>query len=88
MTSFPARTPAGDPALRVKGEGVEFEALFGVARSRGVGDVVLGGFEHSTVGFQSAGGGDESCEEIRHNNYPWSEMRLPCTNGADSPVPV
>src|SRR5205814_1397085 len=52
----------GDPTLGVKRKGVEFESLFGVAGSRGVGDVVLGGFEYSTVGFQGACGGDESCE--------------------------
>ena len=56
---FAGAHAAGEPARGVKGEGVEFETLFGVAGSGGVGNIVLGGFEHPAVGFQGAGGGGE-----------------------------
>src|ERR1019366_450597 len=47
---------ASDPARGVKRERIENGVLFGVARGGGVGNVVLGGFEHLGIGLQGAGG--------------------------------
>jgi hypothetical protein len=67
---FTGAHAARDPTLGVKGERVEFEALFRIAGSGGIGDVVLCSFEHTAVDLQGSGGGDERSEQIRHRFYP------------------